>query len=248
MKYEAEVTVPALLDALARGERPKGTHRGLSPASLDALPLPAWDLVDLAAADRFHESVVRDLGRAGWAFPIDGRTLPLVTSRGCPFRCVHCSSNPDREPGGPKTQRRLSEGRLRDSSDPLVHTHRATRLEILDELVNVNERHFDALLSTWHRFLPTSASTSRTACAPTTSSRAASRDARTGDDPQRERRERGSACRHRLVGKKLDLAAVVAAAERAHAAGVPLMIHFMIGLPGEMAEEVNGTLAFALDL
>jgi hypothetical protein len=29
---------------------------------------------------------------------------------------------------------------------------------------------------------------------------------------------------------------------------VPLLVHYMIGLPGETAAEVNATLAFALDL
>ena len=85
-------------------------------------------------------------GAAAWAFPIDGRTLPLVTSRGCPFRCGHCSSNPGREPGVPKTQRRLSAERLREH----VHGPRPARTarrgcEVLDELINVSERHFDAL-------------------------------------------------------------------------------------------------------
>jgi MoaA/NifB/PqqE/SkfB family radical SAM enzyme len=51
-----------------------------------------------------------------------------------------------------------------------------------------------------------------------------------------------------VVGKQLDLAAIVRAAESAHAARVPLMIHYIIGLPGETAEEVNATLAFAHDL
>ena len=46
-----------------------------------------------------------------------------------------------------------------------------------------------------------------------------------------------------IVGKQLELSAITRAAENAQAAGVPLMVHFMIGLPGESAEEVNGTLA-----
>ena len=40
----------------------------------------------------------------------------------------------------------------------------------------------------------------------------------------------------------------VRAAESAHAAGVPLMVHYIIGMPGESAAEVNGTLAYAMDL
>ncbi len=154
VKYEAEITVPALLEALGRGDKPAGVHRAVQVPRLEALPPPAWDLVDLPAHDRFRASVVHDLGRGGWAFPIDGRTLPLVTSRGCPFRCGHCSSNPDREPGAPKTQRRLSAEQLRAQMDLLVHTHGATRLEVLDELINVSERHFDAFLAHVATFPP----------------------------------------------------------------------------------------------
>ena len=249
VKYEAEVTVPALLDALARGERPTGAHRGVAVPRLDDLPPPAWDLVDLPAHDRFRASIVSDLGRGAWAFPIDGRTLPMITSRGCPFRCVHCSSNPDREAGAPKTQRRLGEARLREQIDALVLAHGATRLEVLDELVNVNERHFDAFLE-----------------------HVASLPAGVGFDVPNGMRADYLEARHfeamrsrvttvsvsaesgvqrvvtDVVGKQLDVGAIVRAAESAHAVGVPLMIHFIIGLPGETAAEVNATLAFAFDL
>ncbi len=142
VKYEGEVSVPAIVaDPGARG-----VVRGIEVPSLDELPPPAWDLVDLEAADRFRGRLVANLGRGPWAFPIDGRTLPMVTSRGCPFRCAHCSSNPGREDGAPKTQRRLSVGVMRANLERLVRVHRATRVEVLDELLNVNERHFDAFL------------------------------------------------------------------------------------------------------
>lgn len=245
VRYEAEVTVPALLDEIAAGGRPRGVHRGANPA-LDALPLPAWDLVDLAAYDRFRARVVAGLGRGRWAFPIDGRTLPLVTSRGCPYTCVHCSSNPDRD-GGPKTQRRYAPERLRAYLRALVREHGATRLEALDELINVNERHFDAFLDEVVAL-------------------GVKFDVPNGMRADYLERRHFEAMRGRVttvsvsaesgvqrvvtevVKKRLDLASIVAAAEHAHAAGVPLMVHYMIGLPGETAAEINGTLAFALDL
>jgi MoaA/NifB/PqqE/SkfB family radical SAM enzyme len=247
VKYEAEITVPALAEALAtHGERPRGVYRGAEPA-LDDLPLPAWDRVDLSHYDRFRARVVVRLGRGAWAFPIDGRTLPLVTSRGCPYGCVHCSSNPGRADGAPKTQRRYSEARLRAYLRSLAREHGATRLEVLDELVNVNERHFEALLDE-------------------ISSLGVAFDVPNGMRadylfPEHFAKMRGRVTTvsvsaesgsqrvvSEVVHKRLDLAAIVAAAANAHAAGVPLMIHFMIGLPGEAAEEVNETLAFALDL
>ncbi len=248
VKYEAEVTVPALLDALvSRGQRPEGTHRGVSPPSLDALPFPAWDLVDLDARDRFSARVVGNLGRGPWAFPIDGRTLPLVTSRGCPFVCTHCSSNPGRDPGAPKTQRRYSPERLRAYLTTLVRDHGATRLEAIDELINVNERHWDTFLETVHAlgvrfdcpngmradYLEPAHFALMRGLVSTVSVSAESGVQRVLDE---------------IVRKRLDLNAIVRAAQSAHEAGVPLMIHYIIGLPGETATEINLTLEFALDL
>ncbi len=247
LKYEAEEALPDLVDAIGRGDRPSGVLRGGEPSSLDALALPAWDRIDLGARDRFCARVVAGLGRGPWAFPIDGRTLPLVTTRGCPFRCAHCSSNPARPPGAPKTQRRLSEARMREHLDALVRRHGATRLEVLDELLNVNERHFDAFLDAVSRL-------------------GVAFDVPNGMRADYLERRHFAAMRGKVatvsvsaesgvqrvvtevVGKQLDLSAITRAAEAAHAEGVPLMIHFMIGLPGETAPEVNATLAFAMDL
>jgi MoaA/NifB/PqqE/SkfB family radical SAM enzyme len=247
LKYEAEDTLPELVFAAASGRRPRGEIAGKEPASLDALALPAWDRVDLVAHDRFRARVVERLGRGPWAFPIDGRTLPVVTSRGCPFRCAHCSSNPGRSAGAPKTQRRLSPDRLRAVLSALVRRHGATRLAVLDELVNVNERHFDTFLD--------EAAALEVAF-----------DAPNGMRADYLEERHFEAMRGRVttvsvsaesgvqrvvsdvVGKQLDLASITRVAQSAHAARVPLMIHFMIGLPGETAAEVNATLAYAMDL
>jgi MoaA/NifB/PqqE/SkfB family radical SAM enzyme len=245
VKYEADVTVPALLEALPA--RPSGVHRGVSPARLDAVPMPAWDLVDLDAHDRFLRDVIAKSGRGAWQFPIDGRTLPLVTSRGCPFRCAHCSSNPGLSPGEPKTQRRLSSERVAE----LVHTYRAahgaTRLAVLDELVNVNASHFDALLDAIEvedlrfevpngfraDYLHEAQITRMRGRITTLSVSAESGSARVIDE---------------IVGKDLDLDDIARVARIAHEAGVSTLVHFILGLPGETAQEINETLAFALEL
>lgn len=248
VKYEAEVTVPALVRAwLERGERPRGVHRGESPADLDALALPAWHAVDLAAHDRFRARVVAASGRPVWQFPIDGRTLPVITSRGCPFRCAHCSSNPGLEPGQPKTQRRHGEAHLERLLGALAREHGASRVAILDELVNVNARHFDAVLARIEEldlrfevpngfradYLSRAHFDRMRGRVTTVSVSAESGSQRVLDE---------------VVGKQLDLADIERAAGDAHGAGVPLLVHWMIGLPGERMAEVNRTLERALDL
>nr|WP_276603476.1 radical SAM protein [Nannocystis pusilla] len=247
VQFEAEVTVPALLQAyLTGGPAPRGLHRGEQPV-LEDLPVPAWSKVDLEAHHEFRAAVVRGLGRGGWAFPIDGRTLPAVTSRGCPFQCAHCSSNPDVAAGRPKTQRRHSRTSLAQLLTALAREHGAERVFVLDELINVHPAHFDHVLGDIQalglRFeLPNGLRAdyleprhlqAMRGRITTLSVSAESGSQRVVDE---------------VVGKRLDLAAIVRAAESAAAAGVPLMIHYIIGQPGESAAEINQTLSFALDL
>ncbi len=243
VKYEAEVAIPALL---ATEPIAAGTHRGSSPVLAD-LPFPAWDLVDLAARDRFSLAVMRELGRGRWEFPIDGRTLPMVTSRGCPFTCAHCSSNPGRLPGEPKLQRRYPPERLAAYLAAMVRDHGATRLAVLDELINVNAAHFDHFLDAISALdiafeLPNGLRADyleprhlgrMRGKVTTVSVSAESGSQRVLDDS---------------VGKRLDLAEIRRVAADAQRAAVPLLIHYMIGLPGETAEEINQTLELALTL
>ncbi len=245
VKYEAEVTVPQLVEGVGNGTRPGGTLIGERPRDLDALALPAWDLVDLAARDRMMAEVTRRLGRGHWAFPIDGRTLPFVSSRGCPFDCAHCSSNPDRAAG--KTQRRRSAVGVSAAFAELTGRHGATRVAVLDEMINVHPQHLDAVLD----------------AAETSNVRVDVPNGMRADHLERRHlvrmvgrittlsisAESGSQrVLDEIVGKRLRTQAVQRVATDAHRLGLPLMIHYMIGLPGETAAEINETLTFALAL
>ncbi len=93
---EGEVTLAELLDHLS-GRRPvelaeiagisfrggDGELRRTAPrpvlADLDALPLPAWDLVDVDRYRRLWQ------GRHGYF------SINMVTTRGCPFHCNWCA-------------------------------------------------------------------------------------------------------------------------------------------------------------
>ena len=193
---------------------------------------------------------MRGLGRPSWAFPIDGRSVPVLTTRGCPYRCVHCSSNPTSRRDGrlvaPKTQRRYSAGYL-DRLFTDLEQRGAARLHFLDELVNVNEAHFDAVMALVEKhdlrfevpngmradyILPAHFATMKGRMT-TLSVSAESGVQRVVDQ---------------VVDKKLELQAIHEAARGAAAVGLPLLVHFMIGLPGETRREINGTLEFALEL
>ncbi|MEO7328066.1 MAG: radical SAM protein [Minicystis sp.] len=252
LRYEAEDLIANLVDELIAKGRPSSPTwlSGGEPSPLDALPLPAWDLVDMPAYFHFHQAVIHGLGRPSWAFPIDRHSAPLLTSRGCPYRCIHCSSNPTTRKEGkliaPKTQRRYSPAYL----DKLLGDLRARgvrRVHLLDELVNVNEKHFDAVMELLDKhqldfeipngmradyILPQHFATMKRGMT-TLSVSAESGVQRVVDE---------------VVDKKLDLTAIRRAAEGAKEVELPMLVHFMIGLPGESKQEINGTLEFALKL
>lgn len=252
LRYEAEVSLLPLLRRLIEEGRPPEPilENGAEPPSLDALPLPAWDLVDLSAYFRVHEQIMRELGRPDWAFPIDGHSAPLVTSRGCPYRCIHCSSNPATRKNGrlvaPKSQRRHSPEALRRALTAL-RDRGVRRVHLLDELLNVNEAHFDATLALLDEldlsfeipngvradYLSRSHIEKMRGRLTTLSVSAESGVQRVVDE---------------VVGKQLDLGAITTAAALARDVGVPMLVHFMIGLPGETKAEINATLEFALRL
>jgi radical SAM superfamily enzyme YgiQ (UPF0313 family) len=94
---EGEATFGELLDAFADGKpldgvaglairdasgRASRTARRARIADPDSLPYPAWDLMDPMA---YLESAV-------FMGPAAGRTIPMLATRGCPFRCTFCSS------------------------------------------------------------------------------------------------------------------------------------------------------------
>ncbi len=243
-KYEAEAALLSLARALVDGKAPPATSG--APPALDALPLPAWDLLDGAALFAFHERVARGLGRPRFAFPFDGRSLPMVTSRGCPYRCAHCSSNPGLAAGQPKTQRRYSLAYLSRALDALA-ARGARRIHLLDELVNVDEAHFDGLLALLAEkdlayeipnglradYLEPRHFAAMKGRVTTVSVSAESGVQRVVDE---------------VVGKRLDLARIEAAAVAAKAAEVPLLVHFIVGMPGETRAEINRTLEYAARL
>lgn len=249
IKYQAESVLTAVCNRLLSDGRPETPFVEIGPAvaDLDALPLPAWELVDLRARDAFMADVVFNLGRGGWAFPINGRTLPAVSSRGCPYRCAHCSSNPSRLPDMPKRQYRLSEQRLGELVRGLVQEHHATRIDFLDEMVNVETAHFDSLLAHLdaHKvaydfpngmradWVTKEQLATMAGHISTLSVSAESGVQRVVDE---------------VVGKKLDLTRVEAAVAEASRLKIPTLVHFIIGMPGETKAEINGTLEYALKL
>lgn len=246
LKYEAEASIVDMLF-----EQTKGTIAGQSP-KLNTLPLPAWDHINTNHLFRFHSRFFAQLGRRPSAFPVHPGTLPMVTSRGCPFRCVHCTSNPDvsraalRRGDALKTQRRFSGDQLRERFLQL-RALGATNVHFLDELINVNQSHFETVLDEIERLdmrfeVPNGFRADYLSRAHFARMRGrvttVSVSAETGN--QRVAEE--------VVDKQLNLEEIERVAEEAKRAAVPLLVHYMIGLPGETDAEIEDTLDFAASL
>jgi radical SAM superfamily enzyme YgiQ (UPF0313 family) len=94
---EGEETFLALLDAWDTGQpladvpglafRHEGRviNTGLSPRTrhIDSIPLPDWDSFPIEEYISRHQSNGPNLGRS----------MPILTTRGCPYRCTFCSND-----------------------------------------------------------------------------------------------------------------------------------------------------------
>jgi anaerobic magnesium-protoporphyrin IX monomethyl ester cyclase len=132
---EGEVTFAALLKCLLSGLsyegvpgiafRREGEVRTTAPRplieNLDQLPIPAFDLVDFDAYAAFNPHL--DVG---------GRFAPIVTSRGCPFRCVYCHALHG------KSTRFRSVGHVMNEFEHLYGEHGVRLFYVYDDIFNLD--------------------------------------------------------------------------------------------------------------
>jgi hypothetical protein len=220
---EGERAFPALLDALARGERPEAIVQA-KPAALDDLPRPALTLADPRYA------------------ALEG-TVPVQTKRGCPFHCAYCDY-PDLE--GRAVRMRAPAEVARDFAR--LADEGAAHVFIVDSVFNAPPAHAraicDALIAQGNR-LPWSCYASPAGL----DDALVAKMAAAGCVGVEIGTDAGTEAGLRRLRKPFDLAAVrrVRASFRAH--GLADCHSFVLGAEGETPEEAMEALAFveALD-
>ncbi len=238
---EGEETLVEMLGRVAAGAGPAGVPGTLARsgselvrgperppvADLDALPLPALDLLPIAA--------YRSL------------TLPrpfvtMVASRGCPFRCRHCSQafvgGCHREHG---VERVVAEVRR------AVEVLGAREIVLFDETFTL---HRERVLEICARLLGSGLRPRwnvRTR-ADRLDDELLAAMARAGCASVHVGIEAGSARVRELMRKPLDLGRAARALEQARRLGMETRGYFMLGYPGETREEVEETIRLSCEL
>lgn len=97
--------------------------------SLDELPLPAWDLIDMEAY------------LSNWQQRTGQRRAAVLTSRGCPFDCSWCS-----KPTFGRTFRQQSVGRVLAELEALHRQYRVDYVRFCDDVFGVDRHWLEELL------------------------------------------------------------------------------------------------------
>jgi len=240
---EGDETFPDLVDAISRG-RDRGSVRGIAlrsggrpvltqrrpfVADLDALPLVDWSETDLDAYGRLYN--FNDLP------VVSGRYAPMVTSRGCPFRCTYCHGHFGRRARG------LDPARIAEEMDRDVRRWGIREFHISDDIFNFRKGRIESFCKEIR--------------ARRLDVRLAFPNGIRGDRLTRHEVDAlaDAGCFalslavetvtkrfEQLLRKRLDLDHVFRAAEWASARGMVTRCFVMLGFPGETPEEMKATI------
>ena len=204
---------------------------------LDALPLPAWDLID---PERYFSTWTRHSQNP---FLRSERILPLFTSRGCPFGCVYCHNI-----FGKKIRLRSAE-KVLEELELLTGRYGAREIEIVDDIFNLDlvraKKICDELVRRGiktHLSFPNGLRVDRMDGELIDKLKAA------GAHMVVYAIESASPRLQKLIGKNLDLEKAGVMVRATAARGILVGGFFMLGFPGETREEMAATVDYACGL
>mgnify|MGYP001132005342 CR=1 FL=1 len=219
-----------------QGEIISTPNRPPIPVSeLDTMPFPAWHLFKLDRYTNLQPTVDQ----------VDGLSLPILTSRGCPYRCSYCSQI------GPRLWRARSVASLVAEWRWLVQEQGAIEIGVLDDAFNINRQR---VLDICQRLVDEGLNHVPWIMINGIRANLADEEVlgamkRAGCIRTAFGVESGNqAILDSVVDKHLTLGQVRAAFKAARAVGMETIGFFIIGMPGETEETIDDTIRFACEL
>jgi len=202
---------------------------------LDAMPHPAWHLFKLERYTNLQPTVDQ----------VDGLSLPILTSRGCPYRCTYCSQI------GPRRWRARSADSVLAEWRWLVQEQGAAEIGVLDDSFNIDRKR---VLDICQRLVDESLNHVPWIMINGIRANLADEEVlgamkRAGCIRAAFGVESGNqAILDSVVDKQLTLDQVRGAFKAAQTVGMETIGFFIIGLPGETEETMDDTIRFACEL
>jgi anaerobic magnesium-protoporphyrin IX monomethyl ester cyclase len=202
---------------------------------LNAMPLPAWHLFKLDRYTNLQPTVDQ----------VDGLSLPVLTSRGCPYRCSYCSQI------GPRRWRARSVESVVAEWRWLVREQRVAEIGVLDDSFNISR---ERVLALCRRLVDEDLN--RVPWIMINGIRANLADEEVLGAMKRAGCIRAAfgvesgnqAILDSVVDKHLTLDQVRSAFRAAKAVGMETIGFFIVGLPGETEATMDDTIRFACEL
>ncbi len=244
LRFEGERMLQKLAAEISNGSKPeRAVWEETTAFSLDYLPEPAFESLDLESTFSFLQRVLSSSSRPG-PFPSDPRrTLPLVTSRGCPFGCVFCSGRPGLGAEGRKV-RAVPWGRVDEWLQRWRRDFGLERVVILDDVCNLDRSRFNAMLESLER-LHLRAIFPNGLRADRLRQEDIRRLSRLTPQMKVSLESASMRVQKEVLMKNLDPESVERVARWCRREDLPLQVHCLVGTAGETKEEINQTLDMA---
>ena len=212
---------------LATHRNPDVEHAPLV-RDLDAVPYPAWDLMPM---EKYNDPFCK------------GRTVTVLTSRGCPLSCEFCTIAPHH---GSRSYRRRSPQAVCDEIEILVERYQPDEIYFDDDTITINRRHLIAFCEEYQKReinLPFSCMGNATV-----DREALEAMAGAGCRALKFGVESGDQDVLAAVPKDMSLDDVVRTVRDCRELGIQTHANFLLGLPGETREKALTSIEFALNL
>lgn len=229
-EYDQVISQAVMLDAapwLGTGDNMNPEYAPLVQ-DLDGIPYPAWDMMPM---EKYSDPFCQ------------GRTVTVLTSRGCPLSCEFCTIAPHH---GRRNYRRRDPKAVCDEIAVLIGRYLPDEIYIDDDTITINRKHAVAFCEEYEGRgfgLPFSCMGNATV-----DREALEAMARAGCRALKFGVESGDAEVLRRVPKDMDLADVVRTVKDCRELGIQTHANFLLGLPGENREKALKSIEYAVNL